>query len=118
MLASIVGFLAAMSFLMFRARRTSTGRTPVYLSRRARLSAGAGVLLIAAIAGALSIRSLSAPEQVSLAVLPFADLSPGRDKAYFAEGVAEEILSSLAAEKGIKVLGRTSARQIERNPDP
>lgn len=56
-------------------------------------------------------------EEVWIAVLPFADLSPTRDKAYFAEGVAEEILSTLAAEPGIKVLGRTSARQIERNPD-
>ena len=56
-------------------------------------------------------------EEIRLAVLPFADLSPARDKAYFAEGVAEEILSTLAAEPGIKVLGRTSARQIERNPD-
>jgi TolB-like protein/Tfp pilus assembly protein PilF len=57
-------------------------------------------------------------EKVSLAVLPFADLSPARDKAFFAEGVAEEILSTLAAEEGIKVLGRTSARQIERDADP
>ena len=56
--------------------------------------------------------------RVSLAVLPFADISPDRDKAYFAEGVAEEILSTLAAEEGIKVLGRTSARQIEQNPEP
>lgn len=56
-------------------------------------------------------------EEVRLAVLPFADLSPTRDKAYFSEGVAEEILSTLATEPGIKVLGRTSARQIERNPD-
>ena len=56
-------------------------------------------------------------EEVRLAVLPFADLSPTRDKAYFSEGVSEEILSTLATEPGIKVLGRTSARQIERNPD-
>lgn len=117
-LAAIVGFLVTMGFLLFRPRRAAGRRLPIYLSRRARLIAGAGVLLVAAVAGALSIRSLSAKEQVSLAVLPFADLSPARDKAYFAEGVAEEILSTLAAEKDIKVLGRTSARQIERDPDP
>ena len=117
-LASIVGFLATMAFLLFRARSAGKGRNPIYLSQRARLVAGAGVLIVAAAAGTLSLRSLTAPEQVSLAVLPFADLSPARDKAYFAEGVAEEILSTLAAERGIKVLGRTSARQIERNPDP
>ena len=53
-----------------------------------------------------------------LAVIPFEDLSPGRDKAYFAEGVAEEILSSLSTDPNIKVLGRTSARQIDRHADP
>jgi TolB-like protein len=112
-LAAIIGFLATMGFLLFRARSAGRGRHPIYLSQRARLVAGAGVLVVAAAAGTLSIRSLTAPQQVSLAVLPFADLSPAHDKAYFAEGVAEEILSTLAAEKGIKVLGRTSARQID-----
>lgn len=117
-LAAIVGFLATMGFLLFRPRNAGKGRVPVYLSQRTRLIAGGGVLLVAAAAGVLSIRSLSAPEEVSLAVLPFADLSPAGDKGYFAEGVAEEIQSTLAAEKGIKVLGRTSAGQIERNHDP
>src|SRR5439155_15176605 len=53
-----------------------------------------------------------------VAVLPFEDLSPAHDKAYFAEGVAEESRSSLSTDKAIKVLGRTSARQIDRNADP
>ena len=96
-LAAIVGFLATMAFVLFRPRSVGKGRHPIYLSKRARIIAGAGVLLIAAVAGAWSIRSFSAREQVSLAVLPFVDLSPNRDKAYFAEGVAEEILSSLAS---------------------
>ena len=117
-LAAIVGFLATMGFLLFRPKTAGKGRVPIYLSRRARIAGAFVVLAIAAVTAALSIRHLSAREQVSLAVLPFADLSPARDKAYFAEGVAEEILSTLAAEKGIKVLGRTSARQIERDPDP
>lgn len=117
-LASIAGFLATMAFMLFRPRLAGNGRMPKYLSRRTRLVAGAAVLLIAAGAAFFTIRSVGAPQQVSLAVLPFADLSPARDKAYFAEGIAEEILSTLAAERGIKVLGRTSARQIERNPDP
>lgn len=117
-LAALVGFLATMAFFLFRPRSVAKGRLPIYLSKRARILAGAVVLLITAAAGAWSIRSLSEREQVSLAVLPFADLSPAHDKAYFAEGVAEEILSSLAAEKDIKVLGRSSARQIERDADP
>lgn len=49
----------------------------------------------------------------TLAVLPFADLSPNRDKSYFSEGVAEEILSVLARDPGIRVIGRSSARQFQ-----
>lgn len=117
-LGAIVGFLATMGFLLFRPRSAGKGRHPIYLSKRARILAGATVLLIAGGAGAWSIHSFSTRAQVSLAVLPFADLSPTHDKAYFAEGVAEEILSSLATEEGIRVLGRTSARQIVGDADP
>jgi adenylate cyclase len=52
-------------------------------------------------------------ETPTLAVLPFADLSPGRDKAYFSEGVAEEILSVLARDPNIRVIGRSSSRQFQ-----
>lgn len=53
--------------------------------------------------------STSSDTVPTLAVLPFADLSPNRDKGYFAEGVAESILSLLGQEPGIRVIGRTSA---------
>lgn len=46
-------------------------------------------------------------EPTSLAVLPFKNLSS--DTPYFAEGVAEEILSQLAREPQFKVAGRTSS---------
>ncbi len=45
----------------------------------------------------------------SVAVLPFADLSPGKDQEYFADGVAEEILNALARVEGMHVTGRTSS---------
>jgi TolB-like protein/tetratricopeptide (TPR) repeat protein len=45
----------------------------------------------------------------SIAVLAFADLSPGKDQEYFADGIAEEILDALARVKGLKVAGRTSS---------
>lgn len=117
-LTAIVGFLATMGILLFRPRHGAGGRSRIYLSRNARASAAAGVLLVAALAAGLSIRSLRAPQNPSLAVLPFDDLSPAHDKGYFAQGVAEEIQSNLAKQKGIKVLGRTSASQIAHNPDP
>jgi len=117
-LLAIVGFLVSMAWLLFRPRSVGREHIAIYLSPRARLIAGVAVLVIAAAAAALSIRSLSAPKVISIAVLPFADLSPAHDKTYFAEGVAEEILSTLSSEKGIKVLGRTSASKIERGADP
>ncbi|MFW6083944.1 MAG: tetratricopeptide repeat protein, partial [Gemmatimonadota bacterium] len=45
----------------------------------------------------------------SLAVLPFADMSPGRDQGYFSDGITEEILNTLARVRELKVAARTSA---------
>ena len=89
------------------------------LSKRSRSLLVAAIVLILLGAGTLiAYRTMIARPPPQIAVLPFKDLSPAHDKAYFAEGVAEEILSTLAPEKGIKVLGRASAAQIQSNPDP
>jgi len=45
----------------------------------------------------------------TFAVLPFADLSPEKDQEYFADGIAEELLNSLARISGLEVRGRTSS---------
>jgi TolB-like protein len=45
----------------------------------------------------------------SVAVLPFADMSPNKDQEYFADGMAEEILNSLTQVEGLRVSGRTSS---------
>ena len=45
----------------------------------------------------------------SIAVLPFADMSPGKDQEYFSDGIAEEILNALAQVEGLSVTGRTSS---------
>jgi adenylate cyclase len=45
----------------------------------------------------------------SIAVLPFADLSPGRDQEYFSDGMAEEILNALVRVRGLDVASRTSS---------
>src|SRR5215470_9924488 len=44
----------------------------------------------------------------SIAVLPFADLSPQHDQEYFSDGVAEEILNALTKVAGLHVPARTS----------
>jgi serine/threonine-protein kinase len=45
----------------------------------------------------------------SVAVLPFVDMSPARDQAYFSDGVTEEILNALAHVPGLRVPARTSS---------
>ncbi|MEO1582216.1 MAG: adenylyl cyclase [Pseudomonadota bacterium] len=45
----------------------------------------------------------------SVAVLPFADMSPDGDQEYFADGISEEILNKLAGVAKLKVAGRTSS---------
>ncbi len=45
----------------------------------------------------------------SIAVLPFADLSPEGNQAYFSDGIAEEILNVLVRVDGLEVASRTSS---------
>lgn len=49
----------------------------------------------------------------SIAVLPFADMSPGKDQEYLGDGLAEEIITTLSGLKDIKVIGRTSSFQFK-----
>jgi TolB-like protein len=49
----------------------------------------------------------------SIAVLPFENLSRDPDNAYFAGGVQDEILTSLARIADLKVIGRTSVMQYK-----
>lgn len=54
----------------------------------------------------------------SIAVLPFANLSPNPDEAYFAAGIHEEILNQLAKLRGLNVISRTSVMRYADNPPP
>ena len=95
--------------------------------RQSRFSAAtlrivAAMALVVAVAAAaflyFSSRGTEAEEPI-IAVLPFSDLSPGGDKAYLAEGVAEEILSTLGRNADLKVLGRTTSWALrDRASDP
>jgi len=51
----------------------------------------------------------SKKETPSIAVLPFADMSPEKDQDYFAEGIAEELIHALSRIQGLHVVSRTSA---------
>jgi TolB-like protein/DNA-binding winged helix-turn-helix (wHTH) protein/Tfp pilus assembly protein PilF len=51
------------------------------------------------------------PAIQSIAVLPFADLSPNQDHGYFADGMQEELLTRLAKLKNLQVASRTTVEQ-------
>jgi TolB-like protein/predicted Ser/Thr protein kinase len=48
----------------------------------------------------------------SIAVLPFANMSPDPENEYFGDGLAEELMNALAQLPGLRVAARTSAFQF------
>lgn len=118
---------------------TATGSRTSYPSNGGRsshrIAIVAGLLVASAIAGFGAYRSWhparralarSAPTvaaatpaaaavipEKSVAVLPFVDMSEKKDQEYFADGMAEEILSLLARLPALKVVGRTSSFQFK-----
>jgi TolB-like protein/Flp pilus assembly protein TadD len=52
-------------------------------------------------------------DAASIAVLPFADLSPAKDQDYFCDGIAEELLGALGAVDGLSVAARGSSFQFK-----
>ena len=81
----------------------------------------AAVVLVVAAAAFLLMRSggnetaaaATTSHAKSIAVLPFEDLSPKRDQGWFAEGLTEEILNSLARTPDLHVAARTSTMSIQ-----
>jgi len=53
------------------------------------------------------------PEKPSIAVLPFANMSPDPEQEYFCEGMAEEIINALTKIEGLRVAARMSAFQFK-----
>ena len=87
-------------------------------ARRTRLALAAAAVVVFGIFAFLSLRtpnsvSNSAAPDKSIAVLPFENLSPDPDNAYFANGVQDEILTRLASLAALKVISRTSVMQYK-----
>src|SRR5207248_3436643 len=59
---------------------------------------------------------ISRPATKSVAVLPFENLSPDPDNAYFASGIQDEILTRLAKIADLKVISRTSTQHYQSKP--
>ena len=67
---------------------------------------------------ATPIPAVSAIPEKSIAVLAFANMSADKDNEYFSDGVAEEILNSLANVKDLKVAGRTASFYFKGRNEP
>lgn len=76
-----------------------------------RVAASLGVALALIVVAALvqwRRAGASTPLASSIAVLPFSDLSPGHDNAYFSDGITEELINTLTQVEGVHVAARTS----------
>ena len=74
-----------------------------------------GLLVLGAVVAAFMIvsrrptTSLTAIPENSIAVLPFVDMSAGKDQEYFSDGISEELLNLLAKIPQLQVTARTSS---------
>ena len=60
-----------------------------------------------------------APPDTSVAILPFADLSPAKDQDWFCDGLAEEIIDALCCVRHLRVASRTASfRYRDGSVDP
>ena len=88
--------------------------TWLVLGRPAAEPAGQSGSIGAPVAGAVdgsgaSTGETAAASDLSIAVLPFADMSEAGDKEYFSDGLSEELIDALARVEGLNVAARTSS---------
>jgi serine/threonine-protein kinase len=83
--------------------------------RRTHVTFATLLIALTAAAGWIVWKSelISRPAVKGIAVLPFENLSPDPDNAYFAGGVQDEILTDLAKIADLKVISRTSTMQYK-----
>jgi adenylate cyclase len=118
----VVGFFAALVLAWYHGEKGEERVTTVELGMLVALLvlAGAAVAFVgrdrAGATGGAAAESVEGraapgapPEQGSIAVLPFADMSPEGDQEYFTDGITEEILNVLAQVPVLRVPARTSS---------
>lgn len=79
------------------------------------LLVAAGVAIGAPVVGWYfwSTHRASRAELASIAVLPFADLSPAKDQDWMCDGIAEEIIDALCSVTGLRVASRSASFQFK-----
>jgi TolB-like protein/Tfp pilus assembly protein PilF len=95
-----------------QAAKVEAGRVPQKF-RAVHLGIAAAIVLL--VAAALSAwlyfgqkPEATVSEEKSIAVLPFENFSPEKDNAFFADGVQDDILTTLAKIKDLRVISRSS----------
>jgi adenylate cyclase len=83
--------------------------TPAGLARTDAAGSRPEIATRAAASNSVAVTAPSPAASLSLAVLPFADMSPARDQEYFADGLTEELLNALLRIPGLRVPSRTSS---------
>ncbi|HLA71775.1 MAG TPA: winged helix-turn-helix domain-containing protein [Steroidobacteraceae bacterium] len=93
---------------------------------RARKRTWVAVAAVAAVAALLvtvtlnrqgSTPAAAASAVPTLAVLPFLDMSPGKDQEYFVDGLTEELTDQLSHIPGMRVVARTSTFAYKNRPE-
>jgi len=89
----------------------------VLLGRQAAHKQAASAAARSAAAAANAAAKPPAADPRSIAVLPFENLSEDKANAFFADGIQDEILTSLAKIGGLKVISRTSTLKYASHPE-
>ena len=123
-------FVAAVTHPAAETTKPTINPLPAGATKIPRRWLWAGLAVLAALAAGIALWStLSPPSALSraestpsavptIAVLPFADLSPEKDMEYFADGLAEELIDKLAQTGNLRVIGKRSAFALKgRNDD-
>jgi adenylate cyclase len=88
-------------------------KQPVYIETRHRL----GYRFAAPVVSSEGAARPAGGDTAAIAVLPFADMSPGRDQDHLCEGLAEELIDALAHIEGLRVAARTSSFRFRGSHD-
>jgi len=107
-LLALAGFAAMMTGVWFAGKRSGATGADGDASARA--------LPVVERTAGFDYAALADDPRPSIAVLPFADMSPDRDQEYFSDGLTEEILSVLARVRNLRVTARSSAFAFKGRP--
>jgi TolB-like protein/Tfp pilus assembly protein PilF len=84
--------------------------------RKAIMASTALILAIASLVVGSWLYQRTGPQERSIAVLPFENLSSDKENAYFVEGIQDEILTRLSKIGDLKVISRTSTQHYQSAP--